>query len=110
MATAKESLLRPFIAIWATDPDSLEGAFDFMDQVWAGVEAAAASGVPGQYGVVRIVSSYEESQAALTPQTQELSPLVSNLSPVMETSDPTLEGNQQGTGRSSTPNKEGTDQ
>jgi transcriptional regulator with XRE-family HTH domain len=47
---------------------------------------------------------------ALTPHTQPVSPLVSDTSPVMETSDPTLEGNQQGTGRSSAPNKEGTDQ
>ena len=47
---------------------------------------------------------------ALTPHTQGLSPLVSDTSPVLETSDPTLEANQQGTGRSSAPNKEGTDQ
>jgi len=87
VTTAKEALLRPFIAIWATDPGTLEGAVDFLDQMDAGIGEAVASGVPGQYGMVRIVSSYAESQAALTPPTQELSPLVSDTSPVSETSE-----------------------
>jgi transposase-like protein len=55
VSTAKESLLRPLMAMWATDPAAIEEAFGAVDSFLAGLDAAAEGGFePGQYGGVTI--------------------------------------------------------